>query len=261
MIELENFIQGEQLEFIANEKTDLARDSESLFHETFDQMENVSPIGAELFYEFLHSPIAMQLAGLIWDHHHSPLANKGDLERDLAGRVFEELAFIHLQSKLKEHLRLLTPDETFQLFDYCHFPRIKSSNNQLNKGIAGITVPDGLIIRDAKKTWQVIGVCEYKLGEANLYHQKQIKAYTHRKGITSDLALSYQPWSKKLGGLVSAFNGNPETKPLQLHPQGKLIYGVPQDSTSSWPGKRIPIPLTKKEFGEVVHAFYRDCYN
>ncbi len=92
----------------------------------------------------------------------SVLAQDQDLRSDFVGKVFSDLAFIWLNFSLPSNQTILSQDQTLVLWSkmYPHVQRIEHPFGTAS--LAGITVPDGVVVERNGDKPRIVRVCEYK---------------------------------------------------------------------------------------------------
>lgn len=99
------------------------------------------------------------------------------LKRKFAGYIFEFLSYSWLRDRLEEDEILLSPEETFHIYELLYPDNeIIEDEFGFQKGIKGISLPDGLIMspeRDKEMT-KITEVAEYTTVRSD-NHEKQIQ--------------------------------------------------------------------------------------
>src|SRR3989344_2609695 len=87
-----------------------------------------------------------------------------DIQEKFAAVVFEDLAWRYLQGELGSDKIVLSPQQTFTLYQIAYpRKRVKKHNFGFTRSIEGVYLPDGLVISVNGETAFITGVCEYSL--------------------------------------------------------------------------------------------------
>lgn len=147
---------------------------------------------------------------------------------NLAGKMFEDLAYLIISSEEAKRQRvLLSPERTLSLWERLYPSAQKHKLSPHQTGLSGISVPDGVIVKCADKICTVISVCEYSLSRSR------------------DLS------NKKFG-----FGENKKTFP-NLLAQAEFIFITANGGHDSEESKKLPFSNRRfHEFAEFVFKGY-----
>lgn len=153
------------------------------------------------------------------------------IRTSIVGRTFELLAFESLKQVVKKPQILLSPDETFGVYERLH-PYESSTNNQgFNRGIPGNTIADGLILEESGRYYSLVGIAEYKAGVIN--YEKfytQISSYLWLRNLEKDLDLRDPKGKQRLGFSLHELRPSINPYPVRLNPSYTLTIVVPDQS-------------------------------
>lgn len=92
------------------------------------------------------------------------------IEREMVGRVFQDMGFWYFRTQTHNGQVLLSEGKTAMFFDVL-YPNLKNSNHRFGLGSKyGVGIPDGLLLdRD-----EIIGYCEYSLRATLQYGEKKL---------------------------------------------------------------------------------------
>lgn len=192
--------------------------------------------------------------------------------RNLAGFLFEIIAFNFLKGKIGPGEVLLSPTETFDFYKQLHPKKPIVFSNAfgfgLHSGILGITVPDGILLTGTEDKTKIIGVCEYTLIRINahwLNKQKQKEHYQNIRGVVKDLSPSNLPFPWQFLGqnIHQRYPHLPATLSID-EANFRIIYVLPQGKNEVphlLNEEIVTIPLSRKEFGGVAQEIFQDIKN
>lgn len=155
-----------------------------------------------------------------------------DFTRHLSGALFEQLAYQHIKKGLPKGQILLSPSETFTLWRAIYLNR-RSMNNGfgLNKGIEGITVPDGAIAIEEEDQLTIASVEEYKFWTQEIPNtngfENQRQAY---ESLHLDIPKRDEATSLKLGQTLNQVNPKIPAKKIVLGSDYEIQYFLPRFS-------------------------------
>lgn len=91
-----------------------------------------------------------------------PLSTKliSQVEDRMAGEVYEKLAYYFLTVQRPEGTVLLSPERTLQFYQAL-YPNAKIMQHLFTNSLAGISVPDGLLVKSENGVPHISSVCEY----------------------------------------------------------------------------------------------------
>jgi hypothetical protein len=92
-----------------------------------------------------------------------------ELRSNIAGYLFETVAYLYLKEKLKREGKiLLSPQESFELF-HLLIPEKEIIEHPfgLQFGIEGVSVPDGIVLIPSRNSTAIEGSCEYTLTDVD----------------------------------------------------------------------------------------------
>lgn len=97
---------------------------------------------------------------------------------DIAGEVFQRIAYAYLSRNLASNLTLLSHMRTFNLYRIL-YPGKKVVKRPIgSSSLKGISVPDGLLIENGASERKVVTVVEYTLEGKFTYFEKKFNAFT-----------------------------------------------------------------------------------
>ena len=102
---------------------------------------------------------------------------KGEVElcrSDVAGEVFQQIAFAYLSQKLSATQTLLSPMTTFDLYHRNLYPGKKVVRHKIGTpSLLGISVPDGLLVENEPFGLKIVAAVEYTLKrKRDAFHEK-----------------------------------------------------------------------------------------
>lgn len=170
------------------------------------------------------------------------------LEERIAGSLFEDIAYRWLSDQIKNNEVLLSPREVFKLWSVLYSDR----KIEEKTGIRGVSVPDGLIVKEGEKYIFITTVVEYKNlpRESNSEIDDRIREQSsHYRQDVFAIELKREGIAKKMGGVLNELRPELPKKPLIVVTRGglKLLHVIPQNSSIYIPAsmvKRIPITCT-----------------
>lgn len=170
------------------------------------------------------------------------------LEGRNAGKFFEDIAYRWLSDQIKNNEVLLLPKEVFKIWSVLYSGR----KIEEQTGIRGVSVPDGLIVKEGEKYIFITTVVEYKNlpRECNSEIDDRIRKQSrHYRQDVFAIELKKEGIAKKMGGVVSELRPELPNKPLIVVTHGglRLLHVIPQNSSIYIPEsavKRIPITCT-----------------
>lgn len=99
---------------------------------------------------------------------------------EIAGEVFQQIAFAYLSQRLAADQILLSPERTFDLYHKNLFPGKKVVRHPIGTpSLLGISVPDGLLVENEPFGLRIAAAVEYTLDGRWVYFQNKI---VHFKG-------------------------------------------------------------------------------
>ena len=108
------------------------------------------------FQEVYGEAVAYNLISHTDDEFHS-------FERELAGRLFQDLAYSVLAGRNYPSAIVLSPEKTLEFYRALYPSRRLNKENFGLDSLLGITVPDGLIVQEQGGFMHIAAVCEYTL--------------------------------------------------------------------------------------------------
>lgn len=71
--------------------------------------------------------------------------NEVTIDGELAGKVFQEIAYEYTAARISEYFTLLSPDDTLDFFSDLYPSKVKRRNKYNLTSLMGVAVPDGLL--------------------------------------------------------------------------------------------------------------------
>lgn len=191
--------------------------------------------------EFIKSPLGTRVLNQLTMFFSASIQNKEEFSNNLAGIIFEGVAFEYFKLKYQNPgYFVLSPDETFHLYQTIYPTRriINDYDHNLTFGIAGTTIPDGLVIKEAPRSLFVVAAIDYKSSRRVINQPKTIKQSANLKPrqLAADLKTHLN-----LGDLIHSTRPDIPSKPLAVDPYSEVIYVIPNNS-------EFIIPDTRNEF-------------
>lgn len=191
------------------------------------------------------------------------------LRQDLAGYLFEAMVHLHLQEQLvRDDKILLSPSETFEV--YCQLMPARKKiihRSGLQKGIEGISLPDGIVFGfTSKNLARIEGICEYSLSNVDKdgYRRKLVLLDDSRIGDMHSISAST---STSIGSNMVA------DYIFSIYPKLRGHIGIsenPKQYTVLPEGVDIPledprvetvhVPVTTDTFRKFLDAFMIDVF-
>lgn len=182
-----------------------------------------------------------------------PPDNLPDLRGYIAGSVFEQIAHTHLERGLEKNHLLLSPEEIFDIYHQLYPYRPTFSHyGGLGRHIRGVFMEDGILLRQATRSWQVDAVYEMKAGA--IRHQDQLAHYKNYPPFLSPNLLETDRIAKKVGEMVSILRPGAPNLPLGLPIKTTEFYIVVPEFSHIYAsqGKGIEIPFSRRDLAKVV---------
>lgn len=223
------------------------------------------PLTYRAFLWFLASARGGQILTKVRSQRYNK--NNDEFRHIAAGRIFEELAGHYILDQ-RNHgqtaLSLIGSNEIVDIYKTIFPQSIVNDAYGLLKSIIGVTLPDLMLIRESRRSFQVQSFYEVKLGvheerfmkQMQMYRQENLKdifiVCSHDKDLS--MKIFHQAISQVHRGLRGSF------KPLVFSPSSDFKCVIPSDlSVPFWGGSTIPLPITASEFGRVTGAILEDC--
>ncbi|MFH0937501.1 MAG: hypothetical protein V1808_04380 [Candidatus Daviesbacteria bacterium] len=227
-------------------------------------LDKLSPYSQDLIETFLLSTEGSKILNIITTLAPT-YAQDTEFRNVLAGGIFEGLSFtylsllnLYLSKNLanKNKYILFSPTETVTLYHLKRPFNSVISRFHLSLGISHIVLPDGLLLQNSRRTWQIIRIYEYTLGnKSDDREQRQFKRLSRKETFTSTLFLDDPERRVDLSQVRPGL----DDKPLALHPNLELSYVVPIHSDLVLPGGRDIVPITRTEFRNFSESLILDC--
>lgn len=235
-----------------NDKNDL------VLMRTEETLRTLTPQSRSLWEKFFDSSCASRVFDSILRFTSSDPYQEHQIRSATAGVVFEELAFLYLREKLTKGRILLSPDQTLSLYKLWYSDHTVIEDYGIKSSINGITVPDGLELRQSENSWLITRICEYKAGIQVERTRAQLRRYRHEPDLFSDKLEYRSSGSEQLGLILTQVVEDLPIKPVTFHPKVKTLLVTPIDLVQFWP-QSFPVPFTRKSFGTVLNAIWADC--
>ncbi len=117
----------------------------------------------------------------------SVVAIEPALRGDLVGKVFSDMAFIWLRSSLPPEQTILSQRQTLNLWSKM-YPRVPEIKHPFGgTSLAGITVPDGVVVERIEGVPKIIQVCEYKASGIRAAREIDYRSYLSDQEVLPDL--------------------------------------------------------------------------
>ncbi len=217
----------------------------------------------DLFLMFFQTPQAKNILQITADFILSHQAEElKDYKQHLAGRVFDELTAIHLQTIFGPKYTILTARDFVELYGCIDNRTQVISHNGILDEITGVSIPDILKLRNAEKTWQIEKVYECKLKAMIDFDYIHSRYYHWPHGLSRLLHFDNShpgTSSKKLGEQLNMAFPNLENKPVMIHPKAKFEFAIPNNAKVRGDHLHIIIPLHTLTFGQTLQAIMEDC--
>lgn len=215
---------------------------------------------ARLFDRFLNDPSSEVILKAIQDHD----ASDPGFRRVLAGRVFEEITTYAIRGRYRSNYKILSPEQTFYFFSRVHADRPSCTEYGISSGIMGVSFPDNLVLRDARKTWVVQAVVEAKSNSKKHYRDTnyQTPKYLNSSSLFKDYSDTLNQGSEHLGRFLSEIRPDLTVKPVAVSKAGyEVVVAVPQGSELSieYHARRVIIPVPGEVFAKFLSALITDC--
>lgn len=225
---------------------------------TEETLHTLTPQSRSLWEKFFDSSCASRVFAAIVRFTSSDPYQRYQLKSATAGVIFEQLAFLYLTERLTTGRRLLSPDQTLSLYKLWYSDHRVIEDYGIKGGIDGITVPDGFELRQAKNSWLITKICEYKAGLQVERTRAQLRRYRHSPNLFSDKLEYGSSGSEQLGLMLTQVVPDLPIMPVTFNPKVKTLLVTPADLTRFWP-QSLPVPFTRRSFGEVLNAIFADC--
>lgn len=184
------------------------------------------------------------------DMDHDP-----NLKQQVLGAIFQELAFQYLKLVCKEGNTILSSDKILKLYS-TRYQNHKVYYADVNQGIQGISLPDGLVIGQSPKNLIIKGVIECKCmkktdAESQESIENQAKNFTSAE-IAQDLGLQEPEGARLAGELIYKLYPHLPNKPVVMAPTFKVHYALPEKSELRVPDSEpIFIPVDVYQMDEL----------
>lgn len=193
-----------------------------------------------------------------------------ELRASVVGYLFETLAYSYLKKQFADKNKvLLSPDETFEIYYRLNPSRRKIDDKYgLQKGIEGISVPDGIVLAPVLsqskriKEVRIDGICEYMLGTNN--KPKKGAQLTQSPGeYRGNMRYLVNQTNPESMGVARYINSRYPTLPNIVSVNNNLDVYVVLPSGVETPLKtpgieEISIPISTFVFRQFISAFMCD---
>lgn len=235
-----------------------SRNNDLVLMQTEETLRTLTPQSRSLWEKFFDGSCASRVFAAILKHTSSDPYQRYQLRTAVAGVIFEQLAFLYLTERLTTGRILLSPTQTFSLYKLWYPDHTVVEYYGIRDGLYGITVPDGFELRQAKKSWLITKICEYKAGIQVKRTRTQLTRYRHKSDLFSDKLEYGSSGSEQLGLILTQVVPDLPIMPVTFNPKVTTLLVTPTDLVQSWP-QSFPVPFTRKSFGGVVNAIWADC--
>jgi hypothetical protein len=249
----------------------IEREANSEFARTISSMEGSGDILSYRMSQMIKSDyfptLLRNIEAIQQTHPNEDLSVNPEFFSSFMGEVFEYLSFEQIAASPVDGAQFsftLSPQQTFELFRILHPDRkIIETPFSLQKGIDGITIPDGIVFKETQFGLEIVVICEYTLQDLNKSTSKQeqldvIKDGPLNKDIKKFTAKDSRGFNKEAFGylydLISA--SRPSLKRNIIYPKSVgILCVVPPDRA----GKKAPLGVQIVNSGFSSAAFYAVC--
>jgi len=192
------------------------------------------------------------------------------LRRCVAGYLFETLAYSYLQKQLtNENKVFLSPKETLEVYYQLHPTRRRIDYKYgLQRGIEGISVPDGIVLAPVLslskgiKEVRIDGICEYMLGtRAKLKRAQLTRSPEAYMGNMRYLTNPTNPESMGVANYIrSKYPHLPDNVSVNNNLGVFVVLPSGVKTPFETPGvEQIVVPVSRRTFGKFIDAFMSDA--
>lgn len=233
----------------------LSLNNEEFLDLTYQQARSLKPEENSLWEDFMTYTPLVKFASAVSDYQGGP-NQIADFDKILFGQLFELVAHFYLSRKLIKSDRdiLLTPHEVQAL--------LTGAERQMpgfgeTTGVRGLTIADGMLLRQTKRSWQVGKIFEYK---ATL-RPEQTRGQMRRHRISADHFREHLAY----GSNQSYYYGRalhcirPQLSPLPLTSSPKLKVGlaVPTNLQNAYPEACV-VPVSFQGIDLMLNSLIQD---
>lgn len=184
-----------------------------------------------------------------------------EIDRRLAGILFEKIAYRWMKRQTENNNVFLSPEEVFKLWTALYPDAKVESHGGFNSSIRGISVPDGLMIKEEPNNLAIFSVVEYKIvsnkKKEEIYPQIKRQARHFRQDVFAK-ELEDVRISGKMGKVVHEMHKELHGKPLTVDLNLKLIYVVPQDCFLHINNSTLKYaPVTKQQLFQMKESLFK----
>lgn len=215
-----------------------------------------------LYHKFLAGDQAEHFSTVVREFKPKDEEEDTEFFRSFAGALFEEVGYLHLKEALAEKdTFILSPTDVVEVFRKLYPDRNTDPIFNLNSGVQGISLPDGLVIKDEGSSLTIKGLIEYKSSKdapKGETFRKQLKNYTLDMFIRNFSSNNTPKNSNNSRSqIINEVRSDIPVKPLNIATDFKIIYGVPKNSTGNFPdGISVEyIPVDSTIHGRFLRAF------
>lgn len=182
------------------------------------------------------------------------------LQGRFAGKLFEEVAYRWLSDQIKSGEALLSPKEVFKLWSVLYSDRKIEENTT---GIRGVSVPDGLIVKEGEKYIFITTVVEYKnlgRGISNETYNRIVGQASHYGQDVFVIELKKEGNAQKMGDVLHELRPELPNKPLIVVTRGglMLLHVIPENSKLNIRGSEtIHVPITSFQINELKESLMK----
>lgn len=193
--------------------------------------------------------------------------SEDEFKAKLAGFFFSSIAYNTLNRELKEGDRLLSPQETEELYATLYPTKPKHNPYGLGLKMRKITIPDGILITEHDDRTELSGVYEHTLMNPRNPHKiPQFEHYRDKANVIADFTPTLPGPVREIcfpGAIRSRFDlpAEVEVDPINF----EVIFVFPRDDRmglySNIPGRVIFLPISRPQFRTVLDAVFMDTKN
>lgn len=197
--------------------------------------------------EFLQSTQGRFICAQLYRSKNNP-----EIDRILAGAVFERIGSLWLRDQIKNDGKaLLSPREVFEVWKELYPNKKIEIHGGINPSVRGTSMPDGLIIEERKDYIAIECIVDYKnlpIKFNRLIHNRTVEQSDHYRPNVFAKELRDSIISERIGRLIHKLRPELPSKPVIVDPNLKLMYVIPQKSELNIPNSIIKhAPVTSPQ--------------
>lgn len=183
-------------------------------------------------------------------------------DRRSAGILFEHIGFKWMESQMVNDEVLFSPENVFELLRLLYPDAKVEYHGGFNPSLIGISVPDGLIIKEGPKSLKISSIIEYKNVSKKSwrsYVQIREQARHYRPDVFAK-ELEDERISRIMGEAVHEMHNGLNSKPLIVDPNLKLIYVIPEDSSLRINNTIVKhAPVTRQQLFNMKEVLFKNA--